>query len=120
MTEEHVRMAVRQIEHDRTVIAIRSLPLHAKLVLLAVYELTKRASSAITGEIYAAYTSLCGRMGLSPLTQRRVSSIINELDMLGLLNAQIANMGRYGRTKKIRLAVPRSVVREVLAEEGLA
>ncbi len=117
---EHVRMAQKRIEHDRTVEAVRGLPLHAKLVLLAVYELTKRASSAITGEIYAAYSALCGRLGLNPLTQRRVSSIINELDMMGLLNAQLVNMGRYGRTKKIRLAVQRSLVREVLAQEGLA
>ncbi|HDI00884.1 MAG TPA: AAA family ATPase, partial [Candidatus Bathyarchaeota archaeon] len=120
VSEEHVRKALKQIEHDRTVIAIRSLPLHAKLVLLAVYEMTKRSSSAITGEIYAAYSAICGRMAISPLTQRRVSSIINELDMLGLLNAQLANMGRYGRTKKIRLAIPRSLLKEVLAEEGLA
>ena len=120
VTEEHVRKALKQIEHDRTVIAIRSLPLHAKLVLLAVYEMTKRSSSAITGEIYAAYSAICGRMAISPLTQRRVSSIINELDMLGLLNAQLANMGRYGRTKKIRLAIPRSLLKEVLAGEGLA
>jgi len=116
---EHVHAAARRIEHDRTVEAIRSLPLHAKLVLLATYELTKRASSAITGEIYAAYSAICSRLGLNPLTQRRISSIINELDMLGLLNARLVNMGRYGRTKKIRLAVQRSLVRELLAEEGL-
>jgi len=120
VSEEHVRMAVRQIEHDRTVVAIRSLPLHAKLILLAVYELTKRSSAAITGEIYEAYRALCSKMGLSPLTQRRVGSIISELDLLGLLNAQLVNMGRYGRTKKIRLAIPRSLLKEVLAEEGLA
>ena len=118
VTVEHVREAVKRIEHDRTAEAIRSLPLHAKLVLLAAYELTKKASFAITGEIYAAYTGICARMGLSPLTQRRVSGIINELDMMGLLNAQLVNMGRYGRTKKIKLAVQRSLVRDVLAREG--
>ena len=116
---EHVRKAVKCIEYDRTVEAIRSLPLHAKLILLAVYEKTKKVSSAITGEIYAAYSAICSRMGLTPLTQRRISSIINELDMMGLLNAQLVNMGRYGRTKKIRLAVQRSIVREILTQEGL-
>ena len=116
---EHVRAAEKRIERDRVAIAVKSLPLHAKLVLLAVYELTKKASSAITGEIYRAYSSFCSKMGLSPLTQRRVSSLINELDMLGLLNAQLVNMGRYGRTKRIRLAIQRSLVRSLLAEEGL-
>jgi len=117
---EHVRAAEKRIEHDRISVAVKSLPLHAKLILLAVYELTKRASSTITGEIYGTYSSLCARIGISPLTQRRVSSLINELDMLGLLNAQLVNMGRYGRTKRIRLAVQRSLVRSLLAEEGLA
>ncbi len=116
---EHVKKAAKRIEYDRTVEAIRSLPLHAKLVLLAVYEKTKNTGSAITGEIYTAYSAICGRMGLTPLTQRRVSSIINDLDMMGLLNAQLVNMGRYGRTKKIRLAIQRSVLREMLAQEGL-
>jgi len=50
-----------------------------------------------------------------PLTQRRVSGLINELDVIGLLNARIVNMGRYGRTKKIRLGVGRSLIKKMFA-----
>jgi cell division control protein 6 len=32
---------------------------------------------------------------------------------MGLLNAKVVSMGRYGRTKKIRLAVSRGIVKDV-------
>jgi len=53
-----------------------------------------------------------------PLTQRRVSGLINELDSIGLLNTQLVNMGRYGRTKKIRLGVTPSLFKTVFAEDS--
>lgn len=112
ITEEHVRRAETRIEHDRVVEALKDLPVHSKLVLFGVYLLVKaNITRAITGEIYEIYCELCEQAGLTPLTQRRVSGLINELDVLGLLNTQVVSMGRYGRTKKIRLGVPRSIIR---------
>jgi cell division control protein 6 len=72
---------------------------------------------AITGDIFEIYCELCGESGLTPLTQRRVSSLVNELDVIGLLNARVASMGRYGRTKKIRLGVSRSLIKEAFATD---
>ena len=112
ITEEHIRRAETRIEHDRVVEALKNLPAHSKLVLFGVYLLVKaNIARAITGEIYEIYCELCEQAGLTPLTQRRVSGLINELDVLGLLNTQVVSMGRYGRTKKIRLGVPRSIIR---------
>jgi len=118
VVEDHIRQAERRIEHDRTTEALKNLPLHSKLVLCSVYLLGKtKISSAITGDIYEIYRELCDPSGLSPLTQRRVSSLINELDVIGLLNTRVVNMGRYGRTRKIRLSVARSLIREVFASD---
>ncbi len=118
ITEEHIRRAETRIEHDRVVEALKNLPAHSKLVLLGVYLLVKaNVARAITGEIYEIYCELCEQAGLTPLTQRRVSGLINELDVIGLLNALVVSMGRYGRTKKIRLGVPRSVIRSVFMED---
>jgi archaeal cell division control protein 6 len=39
------------------------------------------------------------------LTQRRISDIISELDMLGIINGKVISKGRYGRTRKISLAI---------------
>ncbi len=118
VTEEHVRLAERRIEHDRVIEAVRNLPLHSKLVLCSAYLLAKVDSSrATTGDIYGIYCELCKEVGLEPLTQRRVSSLLNELDVIGLLSSNVISMGRYGRTRRIRLGVGRSVIKEAFAED---
>jgi cell division control protein 6 len=114
ITEDHIRQAEKRIEHNRIVDALVNLPLHSKIVLCSVYLLGKaKVSCAVTGDIYEIYCELCDQSNLLPLTQRRVSGLINELDMIGLLNARVVSMGRYGRTKKIRLGIGRSLIRKV-------
>src|SRR3990170_1754085 len=115
ITEEHVREAEKHIEHNRVVEALKNLTLHSKLVVLSVYHLNK--SSATTGEIYDVYSELCGELGAGLLTQRRLSTLVNELDAMGLLNAKVMNMGRYGRTKKIRLEMSRTLIRDVFGSD---
>jgi cell division control protein 6 len=115
ITEEHVREAEKHIEHNRVVEALKNLTLHSKLVLLSVYNLNK--SSATTGEIYDIYNELCGELGVGLLTQRRLGTLVNELDAMGLLNAKVVSMGRYGRTKKIRLEIARTIIKNVFESE---
>lgn len=118
VTEEHVREAEKHIEHNRVVEALRNLTLHSKLVILSVYHLNRaNIHSAITGEIYDVYAELCGEVGVIPLTQRRLSTLVNELDSMGLVNAKVISMGRYGRTKKIRLEIARTLIRDVFAND---
>jgi cell division control protein 6 len=114
VTEEHVRDAEKHIEHNKVVEALKNSTLHSKLVLLSVYHLGKiSGGSATTGEIYEVYNELCGELGTSLLTQRRLGTLVNELDAMGLLNSKVVSMGRYGRTKKIRLEISRSLIQEV-------
>jgi cell division control protein 6 len=115
ITEEHVREAEKSIEHNRIVESLKNLTLHSKLVLLSVYNLNK--SSATTGEIYDIYNDLCGALGAGLLTQRRLSTLVNELDAMGLLNAKVVSMGRYGRTKKIRLEIARTIIKDVFGSD---
>jgi cell division control protein 6 len=119
VNEEHIRLAEKRIEHDRVFEAIKNLPPHSKSVLCSVYLLSKTGvKQIVTGEIYEIYRELCEQMGLAPLTQRRVSDLINELDSLGLLNTQVVSMGRYGRTKKIRLSISSSLFKNVFADDN--
>jgi len=119
VVEEHVRDAEKHIEHDRVFEALKNLPLHSKLVVLSVYHLNKaNVHRAITGEIYEVYSELCGELGVMPLTQRRLSTLVNELDSMGLLNAKVISMGRYGRTKKIMLEIARTLIRDVFANDS--
>ena len=115
VTDEHVREAEKHIEHNRIVDALSNLTLHSKLVLLSVYHLNK--SNATTGEIYDVYNELCGELGIGLLTQRRLGTLINELDAMGLLNAKVVSMGRYGRTKKIRLEIARTLIKDVFGSD---
>jgi cell division control protein 6 len=114
VNDEHVREAEKRIEHDRVYDAVRNLPSHSKLVLCSVYLLSKtNVKRIVTGEIFEVYVELCGQIEAAPLTQRRVSDLINELDSLGLLNTQVVSMGRYGRTKKIRLSIAPTFLKNI-------
>jgi len=116
--EDHVRRAEKRIEHDRVLEALRNLPPHSKIVLCSVYLLGKaKTNSAITGDVYEIYCELCSLLRLTALSQRRVSGLINELDVIGLLNSRVMSMGRYGRSKKIRLGIARSLIREVFTTD---
>lgn len=117
--DEHVREAEKHIEHNRVVEALKNLTLHSKLVVLSLFHLTKSdVRRTITGEIYEVYADLCGELGVTSLTQRRVSTLVNELDAVGLLNARVVSMGRYGRTKKIRMEVTRTIIKEVFSNDN--
>ena len=98
ITEEHVRQAEKHIEHNRVIEALKNLTLHSKLVLLSVYHLNK--PSATTGEIYDIYNELCGEMGAGLLTQRRLGTLVNELDSMGLVNARVVSMGTIWKNQK--------------------
>ncbi|RLF90534.1 cell division control protein Cdc6 [Thermococci archaeon] len=111
--ESHVRKAKEKLEQDRIIEVIRTLPKQSKLVLYSVLLLGRPSS---TGEVYDLYRDLCHRTGVEVLTQRRVSDLISELDMLGIINAKVVSKGRYGRTKEISLGVPPEKVSKALEE----
>jgi len=116
--EDHIRRAEKRIEHDRANEALKSLPTHSKIVLLSVYLLSRtNAKHSITGDIYSVYSELCDEMDLTSLTQRRVAGLISELDVIGLLNTRVVSLGRYGRTKKIRLGFSAKLMGEALHDD---
>jgi cell division control protein 6 len=118
VTEKHVRTAQSCIEYDTVTETLRTLPLQSKLVLYSIYLLEVHGEEeVITGSVFDVYKDLCGQLSLDLLTQRRVGDLVNELDMLGIINAKVESKGRYGRTKKIKLSVPSNQIKEIL-EEG--
>ncbi len=118
--EDDVRLAQQKIEADRVDEALKSLPLHSKVVLAATYLASSRAQEgAVTGDVYDVYRELCAITNVEPLTQRRVSGLLNELDVMGILNARVVNLGRYGRTKKIRLGIPSKALSDAFSHETL-
>ena len=117
--EHHVRQAQEKIELDRVVEVVRTLPQQSKLVLFAIILLEKEGVHNInTGEVYNIYKRLCEEIDADVLTQRRVTDLISELDMLGIVNAVVVSKGRYGRTKEINLSVPLDETEAVLMSDS--
>lgn len=116
VTARHVMRARMEIEKDRVAEVVRTLPLHGKLVLAAILETTGGGRlTATTGEVYDSYKKLVSLLGLEMVTFRRVSGIIAELDMLGIIRARNISRGRYGKTRIIEVAVDPGALVEVLA-----
>ncbi|WP_135807203.1 Cdc6/Cdc18 family protein [Halorussus marinus] len=119
VTETHVRKAQEKIELDRVVEVVRTLPTQSKLVLFSIISLEKNGVHNInTGEVYNIYKRLCEEIDADVLTQRRVTDLISELDMLGIVNAVVVSKGRYGRTKEISLSVPIDETEAVLMSDS--
>ncbi|MEF8781237.1 MAG: AAA family ATPase [Haloferacaceae archaeon] len=117
--EEHVRQAQDKIELDRVVEVVRTLPTQSKIVLFSIILLEKNGVHNInTGEVFNIYKRLCEEIDADVLTQRRVTDLISELDMLGIVNAVVVSKGRYGRTKEMNLSVPIEETEAVLLSDS--
>ncbi|MBD3156146.1 MAG: ORC1-type DNA replication protein [Candidatus Aenigmarchaeota archaeon] len=110
VTGGHVDAALEKIDYDRIIESVKSLPKQSKAVLYSTINLIEKNQDEIqTGDVFNKYEDNCKNMGLSPLTQRRVSDLISELDMLGIINAKVVSLGRYGRTRIIKTSVTNKV-----------
>ena len=115
--EKYVDLAEEKIEKETIEEIVKKLPKQSQTVLYAALLILKsREPPVYTGEIYDVYKSVCIRILSKPLTQRRVSDLISELDMLGIINAKVISKGRYGRTREVSLSMSDDILSKV---EGL-
>ena len=120
VTEEHVMRARAEIERDKVSDVIRTLPLHSKLVLASVLSATGWGrGEATTGDVYNTYRSVVRSLGLEEVTLRRVSGVLGELDMLGIISGRVVSRGRYGKTRVVELAADPETVAQALSEDPL-
>jgi cell division control protein 6 len=120
VTDSDVAKAKNKIELDCVNEAIRTLPVQSKLVLMGVVLNEAQESSKLTtGDLYETYKELCQCTSMAILTQRRITDLVSELDMLGLIHARVKSFGRGGRTKEIQLSVPLSEGRRILEEDEI-
>ena len=107
---KHVRLAQSQLEHDQVTPVLKTLPLHQKLVLFCIIINEENGLKNIcTGEIFRTYSQACMKISIEPLTPRRISSLLNELDTLGLIMARNVSKGRGGRSKQVNSAIPKTI-----------
>ena len=103
----HIDHAQDKLEKDLMEEVIITQPKQFQAVIYSILSANINKKEGIfTGEVYEVYKGVCLQTGLRPLTQRRVSDVIGELDMIGIINARVISKGRYGRTRQISIAVP--------------
>jgi len=114
----HLDKAEEKIDNDRIIDIIKTQPKQQQAILYSILMLQNN-EQIFTGEVYLLYKEICIKIGLRPLTQRRVSDIIAEFDMLGIINTKVISKGRYGRTREINIIVPTTTqpqIKQTLAE----
>jgi len=116
--EMYIDLANNKMERDKILDIVEGEPKQFQLVLYSILKLTKQGGGGgfdkfFTGDVYNYYDDLCSQTKTDALTQRRISDIIAEIDMLGLINAKVISKGRHGRTREIKLSVPSNLFGKV-------
>ncbi len=106
----HLDDAECRVESDKIINAATNQPKQFQMVLYTLLLVTPQKKQIFTGEIYELYQNFCKKSNYNVLTQRRVSDILAELDMLGIINANIISKGRYGRTRQISVSLDEVVI----------
>lgn len=125
--ENYIDLANNKMERDKILDIVESEPKQFQLVLYSIIQLTKFMKKReiqdkiFTGDVYNQYQEICYETKTDSLTQRRISDILAEIDMLGLINAKVISKGRHGRTREIKLSIPSNLLDKVLKilEEAL-
>ncbi|MFA4952666.1 MAG: orc1/cdc6 family replication initiation protein [Candidatus Pacearchaeota archaeon] len=107
---KHIDEANNKIERDKILDVIKTEPKQFQIVLSSIIQLSEKQKELIfTGDIYNLYEDICRQNRCEILTQRRVSDIIQEFDMLGIINVKVISKGRGGRMREIKLAISKNI-----------
>ena len=117
--EEHVRKAQQKIETDSLIECISTLPTQSKAVLCAMVKLSESSKQVFTtGEVAQVYREVAKLMDLDVLTHRRITDLISELSMLGIISTRVVSRGRYGRTKEMWFATSTKRIQGTLLKDS--
>ena len=115
VTEDHVKQAQAKIETDSMIECISTLPTQSKLILYSMLILEQLGQNIFTsGEVSRIYQDIAPTIQLDVLTHRRITDLISELNMLGVINTRVVSRGRYGRTKEMWFDTNTGKIREVV------
>jgi cell division control protein 6 len=124
---EHIDNADKRTERNRILDIIKSQPKQFQLVNYSIIKtslkekvnvVTNKKSQIVepttTGAVYDYYNKLAKDLRMPTLSLRRISDIIIELEVSGIITFKIISKGRYGRTRFISIPLPKTLYTEVL------
>ncbi len=109
---KYIDEANNKMERDKILDIITTEPKQFQLVLYSIIQLCEKQKEepVFTGDIYNLYRESCLKNKCEILTQRRVSDIVQEFDMLGIINVRVISKGRGGRMREIKLAITKNII----------
>ncbi|MGC8615055.1 MAG: Cdc6/Cdc18 family protein [Thermoprotei archaeon] len=118
VTKEDVDEARESLDNDRIIDAIKSLTFDSKVLLLVLAINRLKGKEKLTsGELYAGYEGIMSEIKGQSLTERRLTELVNFLEMSNLISANLISEGRGGRTKHIQLKTEPKRVLQSLADD---
>jgi len=112
---ENIDEAENKIERDRLIDMVTTHPKQFQATLHPILLMSNQGKTPLqTGDIYELYKKTCDQANMRPLTQRRISDIIGELDMLGIINAKVISKGRFGRTREITVSLTPQIEEKII------
>ena len=121
---KYIDEANAKIEKDKILDVISTEPRQFQYVLHSIITLLEKNDGrpVFTGDVYNHYQDVCSKNKSEVLTQRRVSDIIQEFDMLGIINVKVISKGRGGRMREIKLAIGKPIIEKAkkIIEESLS
>ena len=113
VTTKNVEQAKQKIEENKEETSLEAFPLHEKLIIIAIM----KANGSSTGEIYSSYKNLCKVVGRDELTNRRITQMLSEIELSGIINGRLIHQGIHGRTKKYKLEISSEMVKKAFKDE---
>ena len=120
VTVRHIQQANDQVEKNIIREIIRALPPNQRLLLFSLAILERVGRQKITtGLVKKVFDGLMKRLGRPTVTLRRMNDYIAELETLGLISSTVVSLGRHGRTRLIKLGVPRDTIELLIASDTM-
>jgi len=113
VTTKNVDQARQKIEENKEETSLEAFPLHEKLLILSIM----KANGSSTGEIYSSYKNLCKAVGRDELTNRRITQMLSEIELSGIITGRLIHQGIHGRTKKYKLEISSEMVKKAFKDE---
>jgi len=115
ITDEHIRLASQRVEVDKESQQLNAFSLHEKLLVITIM----KSPNISTGDVYSGYKSLCKITHQNTLTQRRITQMLNEIELSGLITGKMIHQGIHGNTKKFNLTVMPDLVKNTLKSDEI-
>jgi cell division control protein 6 len=115
ITDEHIRLAFQRVEIDKESQQLSAFSLHEKLLVITIM----KSPNISTGDVYSGYKSLCKTTRQNTLTQRRITQMLNEIELSGLITGKMIHQGIHGNTKKFNLTVMPDLVKNTLKSDEI-